>query len=311
MKKVCSLLLYILFTCYHSSGQTSPPKVCSGHVKRVASFPSKYVATRTIDVWLPAGYSQGDKYAVLYMHDGQMLFDSDLSWNGQTWDADDVATALMTDKGIRKFIIVGIWNSGPSRHAEYFPGKPFEYLSQVDKDTVTAQLKHAGRTQMSFTPLSDNYLKFLVDELKPYIDATFSVFTNRENTFIAGSSMGGLISLYALCEYPNVFGGAACLSTHWTGTFTATNNSVPSSFIKYLNNNLPQPRDHKIYFDCGDKGLDALYPPIQKQIDSLMWAKGYNQRNWVTRYYPGEDHSEGSWNKRLIVPLRYLLDKKQ
>ena len=77
---------------------------------------------------------------------------------------------------------------------------------------------------------SDAYLKFLVTELKPFIDSTFSVATDRSNTFIAGSSMGGLISMYAVCEYPAVFGGAACLSTHWPGIFTAENNPIPEAF---------------------------------------------------------------------------------
>ena len=71
---------------------------------------------------------------------------------------------------------------------------------------------------------SDNYLKFLVKELKPFIDSSFSTLKDQQNTFIAGSSMGGLISMYAICEYPLVFGGAACLSTHWPGIFTMINN---------------------------------------------------------------------------------------
>ena len=96
-----------------------------------------------------------------------------------------------------------------------------------------------------FTPSSDNYLKFIVEELKPFIDSTYSTLIDKENTFIAGSSMGGLISMYAVCEYPNVFGGAACLSTHWPGTFEVENNPIPEIFYNYLTNNLPKPNQNK------------------------------------------------------------------
>jgi hypothetical protein len=99
------------------------------------------------------------------------------------------------------------------------------------------------------------------------------------------------------------------MSTHWTGTFTLENNPFPDSFIKYLDKHLPNPKSHKIYFDCGDQALDALYPLIQKKVDSLMSAKGYNKNNWVTKYFPGDDHSEKSWNKRLHIPLEFLFKK--
>jgi predicted alpha/beta superfamily hydrolase len=205
--------------------------------------------------------------------------------------------------------VVGIWNNGQIRHSDYFPQKPFKLLSQIEKDTVTVQLQRAGRTKENFNPQSDNYLKFIIKELKPYIDKKYSVSTNQINTFIAGSSMGGLISIYAICEYPKIFGGAACLSTHWVGTFTLDNNPVPNAFINYLSKKLPNPKNHKIYFDCGDKTLDALYPEIQEKVDSLMIAKGYTDKNWVTKYYPGADHSEKSWNKRLNIPLEFLFEK--
>jgi enterochelin esterase-like enzyme len=243
------------------------------------------------------------------MHDGQMLFDSTQTWNKQAWDVDDVAARLISTGKIKDLIIVGIWNGGQTRHQDYFPQLPFEQMSAAEKDTVVAQLQSAGRTKEVFRPRSDNYLKFIVKELKPFIDKHYSVKTDRENTFIAGSSMGGLISLYALCEYPDVFGGAACLSTHWVGTFTLQNNPVPQAFINYLNHKLPRPNQHTIYFDCGDRTLDALYPPIQQQVDSLMAIKGFNDTHWITKYFPGDDHSEPSWQRRLHIPLTFLFSK--
>jgi predicted alpha/beta superfamily hydrolase len=289
--------------------QNTLPKVVSGKIERIENFQSKYVSPRHIDIWLPKGYSDSTKYAVLYMHDGQMLYDPAQSWNKQAWDIDDVASELLLKNEVKNFIVIGIWNGGETRHKDYFPQKPFEELTQVEKDTVVAQLKKAGRTKEVFQPQSDKYLQFIIKELKPYIDNKYSVYKNRENTFIAGSSMGGLISLYAICEYPKIFGGAACLSTHWVGTFTLENNPVPNSFINYLNKKLPNPKNHKIYFDCGDKTLDAMYPKIQMLADSLMKSKGYKQENWITKYFPGDDHSEKSWNKRLNIPIVFLLKK--
>jgi enterochelin esterase-like enzyme len=286
------------------------PNVSSGQLKRFQNFSSKFVTARNVDVWLPEGYSPKKKYAVLYMHDGQMLYDSSATWNKQAWEVDEVLGKLLKEKKIRDVIVVGAWNSGATRHPDYFPQKPYESLAQAEKDSVTAQLQKMGRTKEIFKPVSDNYLKFLLSELKPFIDKTYSTFKNRQNTFVAGSSMGGLISMYAICEYPNVFGGAACLSTHWPGIFSMDNNPVPDAFITYLKKHLPSPQTHKIYFDCGDQTLDAMYPPIQNKVDAVMKSKGFTEKNWITKYFPGENHSEAAWRKRLDVPVRFLLGKK-
>jgi len=262
-----------------------------------------------VDIWLPEGYSPKKKYAVVYMHDGQMLFDAATTWNHQSWDADDVATKLIQDGKVQDFIIVGIWNGGKSRHAEYFPQKPFESLSAGQKGDISKQLQPAGQPAVVFQPVSDNYLKFLVRELKPFIDKKYAVYTDRKHTFIAGSSMGGLISIYAICEYPRVFGGAACMSTHWPGTFSMENNPIPDSFVDYLKKSLPDPKNHKIYFDYGDQTLDAMYPPLQKRVDEVMKIRGFNPGNWETLFFPGKDHSEKSWNERLNIPFEFLLKK--
>lgn len=284
-------------------------KVTSGKVQRFADFKSKYIDARNIDVWLPDGYSNKEKYAVLYMHDGQMLFDADASWNKQVWEIDEVAGKLISENKTRKFIVVGIWNNGQKRHPEYFPQKPFETLTQEQKNKITLELKEKGKINQTFNPISDNYLKFLVTELKPFIDKTFSTSREQKNTFVAGSSMGGLISMYAICEYPKVFGGAACLSTHWTGIYQLKENPIPDVLISYLEKHLPNPKNHKIYFDYGDKTLDSLYPTLQKKADIIMKKKGFNDSNWITKFYPGDDHSEKSWSKRLDVPLEFLLKK--
>tara|TARA_R110002073_G_scaffold72537_1_gene177821 strand:+ start:864080 stop:865009 length:930 start_codon:yes stop_codon:yes gene_type:complete len=309
MKKLLSTAI-VLSLILAVKAQNTLPKVVHGKIERIENFESKYITSRNVDIWMPEGYSQSKKYSVLYMHDGQMLFDPQSSWNKQAWNVDDVAFKLFQSNKIKQFIVVGIWNGGETRHADYFPQKPFEFLSNSQRDTVNAQLKSSHvPIKNKFSPQSDNYLKFIVEELKPYIDRTYSVYTDQENTYMMGSSMGGLISLYAICKYPKVFGAVACLSTHWPGTFTLDNNPMPEAFIRYLKKNLPNPKSHRIYFDCGDETLDKLYPEIQKKVDRLMVEKGYTKNNWMTKFFPGENHSENAWSKRLNIPLEFLFKK--
>jgi enterochelin esterase-like enzyme len=285
------------------------PHVKSGTIERIPHFQSQFISERHLDIWLPESYSDtGGKYAVLYVHDGQMLYDPTMTWNGQAWKIDEVIHWLTDSGHIQPCIVVGIWNS-PQRHAEYFPQRPFQQMSPSEKDTVLGQLQMASRIDQTFEPTSDLYLKCLVEEIKPFIDNRYAVYSDAAHTGIMGSSMGGLISIYAVCEYPLVFGMAACLSTHWTGTFTAQNNPVPMHFMRYLADHLPSAQHHRLYFDCGDNTLDALYPQFQQQVDSLMMEKGYTASLWQTRYFPGEDHSETAWHKRLHIPLTFLLGK--
>lgn len=283
-------------------------KVTSGKVMRFANFKSKFVDARNIDVWLPKGYSNTKKYAVLYMHDGQMLYDAESSWNKQTWEVDEVAGKLIIEEKTKKFIVVGIWNNGLKRHPEYFPQKSFQTFDATQKKFISdILLKRNKINTEEFKVISDNYLKFIVKELKPFVDKNFNTYSNKSNTFIAGSSMGALISLYAICEYPKVFGGAACLSTHWTGIYQNENNPIPDAIIKYLNKHLPKPKNHKIYFDYGNQTLDSLYKPSQEKVNKIMISKGYTDKSWNTIFFPGESHSEQSWHKRLDIPIMFLL----
>ncbi|MBF6639929.1 alpha/beta hydrolase [Flavobacterium sp. J49] len=301
--------LTLILIVFCSLLQAQNIKVSTGKVQRFENFESKFIDARNVDVWLPNGYNTNEKYAVLYMHDGQMLFDAETTWNKQAWEVDEVAGKLNIEGKVKKFIVVGIWNIAAKRHPEYFPQKPYERLSKVQKDSITAQLQKAGRTTDVFKPYSDSYLKFIVTELKPFIDKTFSTQTDKDNTFIAGSSMGGLISMYAICEYPEVFGAAACISTHWPGIFAVENNPIPEAFYAYLRKKLPNPKTNRIYFDYGDQTLDALYPPLQKSADAVMKEKGFTTENWVTKFFPGKNHSEEAWAERLQIPLEFLLQK--
>lgn len=304
MKKL--ILIYLLINCMAMQAQI--PTVSSGVIRRLEKFPSKYITARNIDIWLPKGYTEHKKYAVLYMHDGQMLFDSTITWNHQAWCVDKTLSELMNSNQIMDCIVIGIWNSGSERHADYYPQKPFEALPKEMQDSIYAS-QGIDKNGLFFQSKihSDNYLKFLVHELKPYIDSAFSTFKDSRHTFIAGSSMGGLISMYAICEYPAVFGGAACLSTHWPGFFKKDDSPIPRGILDYFNKNLPDPSTHKFYFDYGTLTLDAGYEPYQLKADAILKARGYNSTNWMTWKFEGDDHSERSWCKRFHIPMEFLL----
>ena len=123
--------------------------------------------------------------------------------------------------------------------------------------------------------------------------------------------MGGLISIYALCEYPSIFGGAICMSTHWPLSFTTVNNLFPASMFDYLKQKLPSARNHKIYFDYGDQTLDAIYAEFQKQADDVMIERGYRTEKWKTIFFKGDDHSERSWKKRLSIPFEFMIQNEK
>lgn len=277
-----------------------------GQIKRIESFPSQHIEARTVDIWLPKNYSKTKKYQVLYMHDGQMLFDAKTTWNKQEWGVDEKIDSLVQKKAMKEVIVVAIWNIPTQRHLNYFPQKALDFLSDSDKKTV---LEEAKKNNMDYTQISsDNYLKFIVTELKPFVDSHFSVYTDYKNTAIMGSSMGGLISMYALCEYPTVFGKAACLSTHWIGLKNMENNPIPSAFFAYLQQKLPNPKTHKIYFDFGTATLDAAYVPFENDVNTILKSKGFDASNSKNLKFENADHTENSWNKRLAIPLQFLFN---
>ena len=306
MRTFCCLISFVIIQL---QGFSQIPVVSAGTISHYENFSSQFVTARNVDVWLPDDFSSQKKYSVLYMHDGQMLFDTTNNWNKQEWGVDETIGKLLKENKIRDCIVVGIWNT-QFRHPEYFPQKAQEYLTECQiNDLMQSTRTEGAPSLLGEGPISDDYLQFLVRELKPFIDKTYPTLSTPENTFIAGSSMGGLISMYAICEYPDVFGGAACLSTHWPGIFYVENNPAPGAFLEYLNDHLPSPENHKFYFDFGTETLDSLYEPFQLQADEIMKNKGYTTINWLTKKFPGENHSEKAWKKRLEIPIVFLLGK--
>ncbi len=307
------------FVASNLLAQNSIPKVQYGSINRIENI-GGFVDGRNVDIWLPPNYRPSEKYPVLYMHDGQMLFDSAITWNKQEWNVDGVLSKLILNKEIKPLIVVGIWNNGSKRRAEYLPEDPIEILSDGERQFLL------GKDRLGILPLfenpvqSNNYLKFIVETLKPKIDSMF--LTHKSENYIGGSSMGGLISLYAICKYPEVFKGAVCMSTHWPGLFINPDSINPfyRDFQKYLDLNLPDPKTHKIYFDHGNKTLDSMYGPAQNSVNQIMADLGYAVENKIdlkkikfkkgtsclSLFFEGKDHSELSWSERLHIPMKYL-----
>ncbi|MEN9302174.1 MAG: hypothetical protein RL264_603 [Bacteroidota bacterium] len=298
-------LIVFVLSANFLNGQN--PKVSRGELRVFSNFPSKYVDTRTIAVWLPENYDSTKSYPVLLMHDGQMLFDSLTTWNKQEWRMDEIAQDLIDKKQVQPFVVVGIWNNGEKRRLEYLPEKAFRSLSYSTQFKATTSVFNASYLKVNF--LADEYLKFVTKEVLPFVRTNFAVSKSRENTYIGGSSFGGMISWYALCRYPQVFGGAVCLSTHWPVLFPGTFiDEVPKGMISWMLKNLPK-QATKIYFDYGTATLDAYYEPWQKQVDAELEAGKYPNLTWKSLKFEGENHSEVAWAKRLDIPLFFVFGK--
>jgi enterochelin esterase-like enzyme len=279
------------------------PTVTSGRIERL-QVDSAHVVPRNVDVWLPDGYPAAAPYAVLYLQDGQMLFDATHTWNRQEWRVDETASALIAAGAVRPFIVVGIWNAGARRHAEYFPQRAFDALPASIRDMAHSQSTERGDPA---PVLSDAYLRFIVEELKPLVDGRFAVHGDARNTFIGGSSMGGLISMYAVAEYPRVFGGCACMSSHWPGVDPSDDNPVAAALVGYVGSHFPPAGAHRVWFDHGTGTLDAHYAALQRDVDAHLRAKGYSDDDWQTQVFDGAEHNEAAWAERLHLPLRFLL----
>jgi enterochelin esterase-like enzyme len=281
----------------------------TGKIIHIENFKSKFIPNRNVDIWLPPDYNPQKKYPVIYAQDGQMLFDPTTTWNNQSWDVDDVISNLSANDSIPEIIVIGIFNGDSKRLEEYLPEKVINRLSKEEKAFVYAKLREKCRTDNDFVPYSDNYLKFVVEELKPYIDANYATQKEKDSTVIMGSSAGGILAAYALLEYPQIFGSAICLSSHWIGIFQTENNPFPDQLIKYFDEKLPLISNNKLFMDVADTGLDILYQPTQKRIDQLVMKYNIPKENWKTVYQKNAEHSELSWNKRLPEALKFIFNK--
>lgn len=298
---VAVLLLWIAAVLWFMRpSPNAMPEPRTGTLERNQQFASKYVQPRNIFIWFPERYEIGEPCDVMYMHDGQMLFDAATTWNHQEWQVDEIMGRLMQENKIRRCIVVGI-NNTDDRLTEYFPAKTWQYVAEADRQKTNLEKLTA-----------DAYLKFIVEEVKPYIDEAYHPLTSREHTFMMGSSMGGLISLYALCEYPQVFGGVACLSSHLSMAHLPNGldgDMWATGFRDYVSHHLPEANSGLIYMDHGTKDFDADYGKYQDLLDRVIESKGWDKEHYQSLVFEGQGHNEKSWASRLDQPLQFLLGK--
>lgn len=239
--------------------------------------------SRDILIYLPPSYHESDRhYPVLYMHDGQNLFDAFTSFSGE-WHVDETLQQLATE-GIEA-IVVGVASIGEERINEY---NPFP----------TPRFKHA---------CGDVYVHFLIDTLKPMIDADFRTMPDAPNTGILGSSMGGLISLYAWLTYPWTFGlGGAMSPSLWVARQAMSDHVRRTPF-----------NEGRLYLDVGTRELPRQYSrfgnSVTQAVSSLrdqLQERGYTGSRRL-KYVEdrGGEHNEAAWARRLPDALRFLLKR--
>ena len=300
LKKNILFISFILYLNLHSQDfeGISISHQNQGSIEIVSDFQSSFVEDRILEFWLPPNFDPTKKYDLLIMHDGQNIFDANKTWNKQEWKLDEWASKLILEKTVNPFIILGIYNSGKNRWNDYFPENAYGFIKYVkylddNKPALYANL----------------YLKYIVDEIIPFTKSKYLKSSDDYRIIIGGSSMGGLISMYAAFEYPEIFDGAICMSTHWPGAFVIDNNPLPDAIFKYMSQNIPKSKEKKFYFDYGDQGLDKNYPQYSKRVDSIFLNNGYSENNFKNLYFKNTSHSEDSWCKRVDIPLKFMLNE--
>ena len=216
---------------------------------------------RRIWIYLPPNYELSKKhYPVLYMHDGQNLFDNAISYSGE-WGIDEYLDSIST-LNKKEVIVVGIDNGLDKRMSEY---NPYSF-------------QQFGRGE------GDKYVDFLVKTLKPFIDKNYQTLADKKNTYIAGSSMGGLISLYAVLKYPSVYGGAGIFSpAFWTASGI---DSMVKSRAKYVHG--------KLFFYAGGKEGESMIPDMKRIEEEIKSASSSTLKEDID---DDAKHNETAWRK--------------
>ncbi|WP_298334554.1 alpha/beta fold hydrolase [uncultured Erythrobacter sp.] len=300
LKTIAASGLWAAFPAALSAEQTS------GHLLDCAGITAPHLPDQRISIWLPPGYDTSAKrYRVLYMHDAQNLFDPALSNFNKVWAADKAMLGHAVSTGEDPWIIVGIWSPGADRYRQYMPEPAYSAASPELREKMDA----FGNGDPI---VSKQYIDWIAGILKTRIDRHFRTLTSARDTAIIGSSMGGLISLYAFLDHPNTFGRAGCVSTHWPGTAPQEVGEVDQEMLgiwqSFIDKRLGQAGNRRLWFDHGDATLDAFYPPYQAAIDAQMEATDWQRRtNWESRFYPGAEHEENAWAARLPEVLNWVL----
>lgn len=267
----------------------------------------------TADVWFPKSYDgSAERHPVIYAHDGQNLFDPAICFAGVAWELDMAASVVELNSGVMAPIIVGIHNRGAQnlRANDYFPEKALSYMSEDDLEGSNIRETCAAGFY------GDRHAAFVATELKPLVDSLWRTKPDRSNTFAMGSSMGALASLYLFCEYPDIFGGAACLSTHWIGSLKMRPDysleddpACAAAILAYMDASLPAPGGRKLYMDQGTTEWDAAYRGYEAQARKIAAKHGYSTDMGTLMTYDavGAGHNEWYWQQRADRPLKFLL----
>lgn len=228
---------------------------------------------RKIWVYTPPDYTSSNKqYPVIYMHDGQNLFDKETSYAGE-WGVDEILNKLHKEKGVG-FICVGIENTGMERMNEYSPW---------------THEKYGGGN-------GDRYIDMIMKKLKPLIDQKYRTQTQAEATGIIGSSMGGLISYYAGLKHPNVFGKIGVLSpSFW----------FSDAIVPFTTEHARAKVD--LYFVLGDQ--EGMADDFNK-VSELLLLNGFEKDRFVKKLVPGGKHNEAFWNSQFEEMITWLYDIK-
>ncbi len=256
----------------------------TGNIKRHRAFPSRILGNRRdVLVYLPPGYRRFSRkrYPVLYLHDGQNVFDAATAFAGVEWGVDETAERLIRKQLIEPLIIVAIANMGEDRIHEYAP----------TRGVIDARAKRKKRSR----GLARLYGHFLIDELKPYIDRKYRTKPGAEFTGLGGSSLGGLVTLAIGILYPRAFSRLVVMSPSiWWDDFA----------IYRLVDSIEQKPPLKIWLDTGtaEPGWDQA-----RELRDRLVEKGWRLFDDL-KYLEveGADHSEAAWAARVDPALRFL-----
>ncbi len=274
---------------------------------RHANITAPGLMPRHVDVWVPPDAPAGQTLPLLLMHDGQNLFEPASAYGGVTWSVAETIMAGMAAGTLPPMIVAGVWNTGAQRWGDYVPADLMARLP----GPLAARFNQAGGGPSR----SAAYLGLLADQVLPMLRQTYPVAPGK--AVIAGSSMGGLASLNALMERPDLFRAAGCLSTHWpvlapqpepqAGEVPA----IQAAIAGWIRDRLGQPAGRRLWLDHGDQGLDQHYAPFQAVADKALLAAGWTfngsgGQDAVSRAFPGTGHNEASWAARLALTFTFL-----
>lgn len=248
------------------------------------------IPAREVVVWNPRPKTNRPLPS-LWLMDGQNVFDTCRSFGvlKTGWKVDSTLLALMEAGRFPPCVLVAV-PSGTERVLEYAPTQAQALLPD--------SLKRQWEQEFGGKPQGDAFVDYLIGVVKPAVEALCPLSNLPDSTWIGGSSRGAIISLYAHCLHPEVFGGALCLSTHWPLSRKLFYIEFNMGMEAFLSQRLSMAQRHRLYFDHGTEELDARYPPFQERINAIIKAK-LPSKAWVCKPYPGTGHHERFWKQRL------------